>query len=429
MSQINLLEQEIVSAIRESESEIIDLISNLVSHPSLLGYEKSGQDFMQDQFLQLDLEVDRFEIDNDTLSKVKGYSPPVGEWKNHENVVGKFRSKKQTGKSLILNGHIDVVPVGAEELWSSPPFSPVVRNGRIYGRGSGDMKAGIAAYLMAFRAIKKLGYVPAADVILQSVVEEECTGNGALACLHRGYTADAAIIPEPFSETIMSAQVGVMWLQIEVTGKPAHVLNDTSGINAIESAFQIWQHLKTLTTDWNDPARRHPAFAKTKNPIKFNLGKIQGGEWASSLPTKCRMDIRCGFFPDEEPDSVRAAIENHLTRSVKTDLRLEGVDYKISYAGFQSPGCVVDTTSQPIQTLASAHHDVLGKEVELFASAATTDVRTFEIYGKIPATCYGPEATNIHAIDESVSIESSLKVASVLAIFIARWCQLEKITT
>ncbi|MEK9653615.1 MAG: M20/M25/M40 family metallo-hydrolase, partial [Betaproteobacteria bacterium] len=169
MSQINLLEQEIVSAIRESESEIIDLISNLVSHPSLLGYEKSGQDFMQDQFLQLDLEVDRFEIDNDTLSKVKGYSPPVGEWKNHENVVGKFRSKKQTGKSLILNGHIDVVPVGAEELWSSPPFSPVVRNGRIYGRGSGDMKAGIAAYLMAFRAIKKLGYVPAADVILQSV--------------------------------------------------------------------------------------------------------------------------------------------------------------------------------------------------------------------------------------------------------------------
>ncbi len=140
------------------------------------------------------------------------------------------------------------------------------------------------------------------------------------------------------------------------------------------------------------------------------------------------MDIRCGFFPDEEPDSIRAAIENHLTRSVKTDLRLEGVDYKISYAGFQSPGCVVDTTSQPIQTLASAHHDVLGKEVELFASAATTDVRTFEIYGKIPATCYGPEATNIHAIDESVSIESSLKVASVLAIFIARWCQLEKVT-
>ena len=95
MSQINSLEQEIISAIRESENEIIDLIRDLVSHPSLLGYEKSGQDFMEDQFLKLGLEVDRFEIDNDALCKVKGYSPPVGEWKNHENVVGKFRSKNR----------------------------------------------------------------------------------------------------------------------------------------------------------------------------------------------------------------------------------------------------------------------------------------------------------------------------------------------
>ena len=123
-------------------------------------------------------------------------------------------------------------PIGAEELWSSRPFEPVVRDGRLYGRGSGDMKAGIAAYVVAFEAIRKLGLQPAAPVYLQSVVEEECTGNGALACLHRGYRADAAVIPEPFNETILSAQVGVMWLQVEVLGRPAHVLNAAQGVNA-----------------------------------------------------------------------------------------------------------------------------------------------------------------------------------------------------
>ena len=108
--------------------------------------------------------------------------------------IGRNRLK---GRSLILNGHIDVVPTGPLDLWTNPPFAPRVENGWLYGRGSGDMKAGLIAGLAAFDALDRLGYRPAADVYLQSVVEEECTGNGALACLQRGYRADAAIIPEP----------------------------------------------------------------------------------------------------------------------------------------------------------------------------------------------------------------------------------------
>ncbi len=421
------VEKDILAAVDAGKDDLVSLTEALVGFPSLLGDEGPAQDFMEGLFRGMGLQVDRFEVVDEELSKLPGYSPAVGHWYNHDNVVATHKPKNPTGSSLILNGHIDVVPVGAEELWSTPPFKPTVQGDRLYGRGSGDMKAGIAAYVSAFRALTSLGLQPAAPVFLQSVVEEECTGNGALACLHRGYAADAAVIPEPFQETIMSAQVGVMWLQIEVTGKPAHVLNDALGLNAIEAAFALWNGLKPLANEWNRPENRHPAFAGLDTPIKFNLGKIRGGEWASSVATRCVMDIRCGFYPDISTDEVRNDIERHLDRVAAAEPRLAGIEFKVRYSGFQSEGCVIDTDHPLVTVLSESHQTVAGSRPEYFVSAATTDVRTFQLYGSIPATCYGPEASNIHGIDESVSIKSMNRVSAVLALFIARWCGVEKI--
>ncbi len=421
------LAREINALYKEQYADITSFLCALIKHPSLLGDEESAQNFIEETFTSMDLVVDRFAINHEALKTVEGYSPSVGEWDGHDNIVGVHRTKSSKGNSLILNGHIDVVPVGAEDLWSSKPFDPVIKDGRIYGRGGGDMKAGIAAYIFAFNSLKKLGYRPASDVFLQSVVEEECTGNGALACLHRGYKADAAIIPEPFNETIMSAQMGVMWLQIEVTGKPAHVLHDTQGNNAIEATFKIWAHLKKLASEWNKNKHLHPPFHAAEAPVKFNLGKISGGEWASSVPTRCQMDIRCGFFPGQSPKEIQQAIERHLEITIKNDSSLENINYTIAYSGFQSPGCVVDTSSKFISLLSDTHEKELGRPAELFASAATTDVRTFQLYGHIPATCYGPEALNIHGIDESVSIQSTVDVSRVICHFITQWCGIEKV--
>ena len=178
------------------------LLADLVRLPSLLGAEAPAQDLMARTFADLGLEVDRFAIDEAALRLQPGWSPSLTSYEGRENVVGVHKPHTAAGRSLILNGHIDVVPTGPEELWSAPPFEPVVRDGRLYGRGAGDMKAGIAAFVMAFKALKSLGLQPAAPVFLQSVVEEECTGNGALACVARGYRADAAVIPEPFNHTL-----------------------------------------------------------------------------------------------------------------------------------------------------------------------------------------------------------------------------------
>ncbi len=421
------LEKDILAAVAGSEDELLSIARTLVGFPSLLGDEAPAQDFMEGLFRGMGLKVDRFEVVDDELRKLPGYSPAVGHWYNHDNVVATHTPREQKGRSLILNGHIDVVPVGAEELWNTPPFEATLREGRLYGRGSGDMKAGIAAYVAAFRALNYLGLQPAAPVFLQSVVEEECTGNGALACLHRGYGAEAAVIPEPFQETIMSAQVGVMWLQVEVIGKPAHVLNDTEGINAIEAAYLLWCGLKALADKWNAPQNRHPAFAELETPIKFNLGKIRGGEWASSVATRCVMDLRCGFYPGMPPGTARDEIEKQLKATAASEARLKGVDWRIKYSGFQAEGCVSDVDTPLVKALAESHLAVAGERPEFFVSAATTDVRIFQLYGSIPATCYGPEACNIHGIDESVSVNSMNRVSAVLAIFIAKWCGVEKI--
>jgi acetylornithine deacetylase len=420
------LESEILTAVESSEAELTALLATLVRFPSLMGEEASAQDYLEGLFQGMGLRTLRFAVHDDELAHLPGFSPATGHWQRHDNVVATHRPRETRGRSLILNGHIDVVPVGADELWTVPPFEPVIKDGRLYGRGAGDMKAGIAAYITAFRVLRQLGVQPAASVFLQSEVEEECTGNGALACLHRGFRADAAVIPEPFNHSILDAQVGVMWFTVEVLGRPAHVLNAAHGINAIEAAFTLFDGLKGLVLEWNEPGNRHPAFAHVDQPIKLNLGRIQGGEWASSVPTRCVMELRIGFYPGVTAAASRAAVEACLRRTAASHPRLRDVQYKVRYAGFQAEGFVADRAAPMMGTLASAHESVMGAAPEWYASTATTDARTFHLYGSTPATCYGPEATNIHGIDESVSLASSVAVTKVLALFIARWCGLER---
>ncbi|MFQ5958130.1 MAG: M20/M25/M40 family metallo-hydrolase, partial [Alphaproteobacteria bacterium] len=217
--------EKIIAAVDALRDETVAMLCDLVRLDSTLGSEGPAQDYMARAFAALGLAVDRFEIELEAIRDHPGFSPVEWSYAGKENVVASHRPRTNTGRSLIFNGHIDVVPTGPADMWTDPPFDPVVRGGRLYGRGGGDMKAGIVSYYMAFKALQDLGVAPAAPLYMQSVVEEECTGNGALACLLRGYTADAAIIPEPFEQSLMTAQMGVMWFRVRVRGKPAHVLD------------------------------------------------------------------------------------------------------------------------------------------------------------------------------------------------------------
>jgi acetylornithine deacetylase len=417
----NGIEGEIADAVASLRGETVAMLSELVAMPSLLGEEAAAQDWIADTFGTMGLRVERFDIDEAKLRTHPGWSPSLVSYDGRPNVVGVHRPAEVRGRSLILNGHIDVVPVGNDAMWATPPFSPRVDGDRLYGRGAADMKAGIVAYVNAFRALQRMGLEPAAPVTLQSVIEEECTGNGALACLVQGYHADAAIIPEP-GNAVLVGQLGVMWLTLEVTGVPVHAMVAHTGTNAIDAARNLFAELKLLEREWNEPARRHPLWCRHEHPINFNLGRLVGGEWPSSVATTARADVRLSFYPGMSCESVRAAVESRLADAHAASPSRDSVRYAVTYRGFQAEGCVLDAGQPLVTELAAVHRDVTGEEVALEVGTGTTDARSFNLYGPIPATCYGPRGESIHGIDEWVSIDSTVRCTEVLARFIARWC-------
>jgi acetylornithine deacetylase len=429
-----LTEAEIVAAVAAQRDEAVAFLQALVREPSLLGQEASAQALMKQRFEALGLDVRELVIDEAKLRGHAGYSPSLVSYDGRCNVIGVHEPKAPDGgaapaargRSLILNGHIDVVPVGAERLWTRPPFEPWIDGDRLHGRGANDMKAGIVAYTMAMQALQRLGYEPAARVTLQSVIEEECTGNGALACLLAGYTADAAIIPEPFDE-LLSAQLGVMWVTLDVYGVPVHAAVAQTGIGAIEFMQYLVAELRKVEARWNEPRNRHPMFCQHDHPINFNLGRIEGGEWSSSVSTHCRADLRLGFYPGIKTVDVRHEVRRVIQAAHAAHPAHASVQVEISYRGFQAEGLVVDMDQPAMLTLMQAHRDITGREAGARASTATTDVRFFHLYGNIPATCYGPRGANIHGVDEWVSIESMQQVTAVLALFIARWCGVQRV--
>ncbi|MEZ0168323.1 ArgE/DapE family deacylase [Microvirga sp. TS319] len=428
MHQDQTFRRDLHAAVAARRDQAVERLRRLVRADTTLGRERQGQEIMADIFAEMGLAVETFDVDLSAIRDLPGFSPPVmPDYANRPNVVARHAPRgRPAGRSLIFNGHIDVVPPGEASLWTSPAFELSERDGRLYGRGAGDMKSGLVAYCLAFEALRDLGFAPAAPVSFQSVIEEECTGNGTLACVARGERADAAIIPEPFGQTIMTSQVGVMWVTVRVIGKPAHVLEASVGSNAILACHMLFQVLQELEAEWNQHSLRHPEFAANPHPLNFNLGRIEGGDWGSTVPCSATMLVRVGFYPGTPLASVRMMVEETIAATRARHPALAHSDIEISYRGFQAEGCVVDRGAPFMGVLAQAHRTVMGSDPTTLASTATTDIRFFELYGETPATCYGPSGGSYHGIDEWVSLDSILHVGEVLALFTAEWCGLER---
>jgi len=415
----------IMAAVDEGFDMQLALTQALVRFPSIRGAEQTAQDFMAGLMRERGWAVDRWRIDLDALRHLPGFSPVLSGYEDAINVVGSLRAERPRGRSLILNGHIDVVPVGPLDMWTRPPFEPEIREKWLYGRGSGDMKSGLVACVAALDALKRLGYRPAADVHVQSVIEEECTGNGALACLARGYRADAALIPEPLGEQLVRAQVGVLWFQVHVRGMPVHVMDAGSGSNAIEAAYELIHALHRLEARWNAPERRHPHYAHHPHPINLNIGKIAGGDWASSVPAWCVFDVRAALYPDQDIAEARREIETAIRDAARANRFLANAPPEIVYDGFAAEGYVLSRDEDASAVLRRAHQRSFGAPLSEIAATGTTDARFFGLYADIPALVYGPRAEAIHGFDERVELGSLRRVTQAIALFIADWCGLE----
>lgn len=426
------LKNRLSNAVDQEFDRQIAFLSELTSHPSTRGNEQSAQGFMADELAARGYELDRWQINLAEIQHLPGFSPVLGAYHDAVNVVGIHRSRTRQGRSLILNGHIDVVPAGPPDMWDSPPFEPRVADGWLYGRGGGDMKAGLASNLFALDALAACGLAPGGDVYFQSVVEEECTGNGALACLARGYTADAALIPEPFSEHLVTAQLGVIWFQVHLKGLPAHVAYAGSGSNAIEAAFPLIRALHEMEHLWNAAENRPDEYAQMDHALNLNIGKIEGGDWTSSVPAWSVFDVRMAIFPGQSIEAAKAEIEQVLLDAARENAFLRNSLPEIVYHGFHAEGYALTRDSSAnaasaILALEEAHRSVSGEALEREAITATTDARFFGLYANTPALVYGPRAEAIHGFNERVELESMRRITKATAIFIADWCSTEEV--
>ena len=287
------------------------------------------------------------------------------------------------------------------------------------------MKAGHAANLFCIDALRRIGLQPAATVYLQSVVEEESTGNGALMAHLRGYKADAVLIPEPEEEMLVRANVGVLWFQVEVRGLPVHVREMRNGANAIDAAYRIMAELRQLERDWNDAKVGREHYADVDHPINLNIGKIEGGDWASSVPGWCRIDCRIGLYPGEDAARASKVIVDRVADFARSDPFMSNNPPKVAFNGFRAEGYVQEPGTEAENVLARAHGASTGSVLQSFMTPGYLDTRVYALYDKVPSLCYGPISENIHGFDERVSLASLKRITGTMALFVAEWCGLE----
>ncbi|MBL6456973.1 ArgE/DapE family deacylase [Belnapia sp. T6] len=417
----------ILDAVDALRDESVETLKRLVRCPSTLGNEQSALSEMARIYEGLGLAPRRVPTVPAELAAHPGFSPPLISYEGRDNVVAVHHPRERRGRSLTLQGHVDVVPEGAADMWATPPYEPDIRDGRMYGRGAGDMKAGIVSYVTAFKAMRLAGLQPAAEVQMQSVIEEECSGNGALAAMLALPKTDAVIIPEPGPglDALYTAEVGVVWAWVTVSGRPAHVRDMQAGVNAIEAATIIAGAFKEYEREMNDGSRIHPAFRGVNHPVNVNLGTIEGGEWNSSVATRCRIGLRVGVMMGYTAAQTRADIER-LVEQAKQHERLRGAMVKLEFKGFMADPCVFDTDAAIVQLARRSYAEVTGGSLRDYPATGLTDGRFFTLYQDTPVACFGPDAVDIHGIDENVGLDSMHGITRTIALSMAEWCGIEK---
>lgn len=418
----------IAAAVERLFEEEVQFLESLVRFKSLRNEEVAAQDFIAASLEKRGFAVHRLRTDASLIGKHPAFSPATVDYAESWNVVGQKAGSGQGGRSLAFNSHVDVVPAGSAHRWTAPPFTPVRDGDWLYGRGAGDMKAGLAASIFALDAIAAAGLSLRGDVQIQSVVEEEITGNGAATLFAAGFTADAILSPEPTDEQLVRANAGVIKFRLETRGRPAHPRDPESGQSAIDLMIRLIGHLRLLERQWIAEREGKHWFADLANPVALTIGTISGGDWIASIPSDCVAEGRVGFYPGEDPIVRAREVEAFLAKVQAEDPALSGEGtVTLTWVGVMHGGYELAEDTAAEQSLRSAHAAThAGADLPSYVMACYLDAAVFSVHGNIPSLVYGPISENIHGIDERVSLSSLKRVTETLALFVADWCGVDE---
>lgn len=396
----------------------VEVLSALVQSPSLAGAEETAQRLLAEHAAAAQLEIDLWQVDVDALAEHPDHATADHSAIPRPNLTAILRGSGG-GRSLALSGHVDVVSAEPAGLWTDLPFSGAVSGDRLYGRGALDMKGGLVAALLAMEAIRTASIAHRGDIVFESVIEEESTGNGTLAARLRGPNTDAAIIPEISHEDVQIANPGVLWFEITVRGRAAYVGLAGASVNAIDVAADVIAFLRSLPAVMNAEFS-HPAYDAYPAPLTLNVGTISGGDWPSNVPLECVLGVRMSFPLDWSVERAKAFVTDRIGDFAASHSWLAENAPRIRWHGFQAHGYAIDPDDPIVALLRSEVTAVSGEEARVSPMFGTADARYFADAG-IPAVYYGPTGGGMHSPDEWVSLSSVRRVATVLARTAAAW--------
>jgi acetylornithine deacetylase len=416
---VNVLRQNadaLDTAIAAHTEPALTFLDALIAQPSVLGNEEGALNLLAGELETLGFEPAWFPIPEDIAGLPYAAIPPshAQDTPRRALVATKPGADPQAGRSLLINGHLDVVPSGDPTRWASDPFTPVRRDGWLYGRGAGDMKGGWAMVVLALRALKDVAPNPAGDLIVVGAIEEECGGNGTLATVNAGVRADAALLPEPSDLELLTAGNGVLWLDVEVRGSLGHAESAHTGSSALDAAWSVVGSLRELTAEFERDA---PSGAH----YNVNVGVFEAGDWPSTVPGAARLRVRVGFPPSMSPGDAEQRVREVVDHAARADPWLADNPPAITPSGFRAEAYELDPNDPLIEAIADAHEHAHGNRPGIISTNGTTDARFYLNQAGMPALCYGPHAQRIHGVDEAVELDSIVAGARTVARFMDAW--------
>jgi acetylornithine deacetylase len=390
----------------------------LIRIPSVTGEERAAQTLVERMLQDAGLEVDHFEADLSHLTAHPRF--PGMEVERTEAVLVAGLLGDKGDRSLILNGHVDVVPVGDRQAWHSSPWSAHIHAGRLYGRGACDMKAGLAIAISAAAALKKSGLKLRGRLVVQSVVGEEDGGIGSFAMADRGYRADAAYILEPTRLRLIPAQAGALSFRLRIIGRAAHASVRYEGISAIEKFEVVEARLRQLERSLNQ--QPHPLLAHYPVAYPLSIGRLRAGSWSSSVPDELECEGRVGVPIGMASSEVRRLFAEALTDVCQRDPWLAEHPPRLEWFGGQFDAVEADPGLPAFAALAAAHADEFGLAPEHDGAPYGSDMRLLVHEAETPAILYGPgDIRQAHATDEWISVDEIVQAARVVTAGAARY--------
>ena len=395
----------------------IALLEDLVRAESTLGRESSALEVLAAALEELDFVIERAPIPDSIAADPSAGVPPLS-YAGRYNLVARRPGTDVDAPSLLINGHIDVVPVEDAGGWTSPPFEPSTRDGWLFGRGAGDMKCGFAMGVLAIRALDAVqpGW-QRGDLIVVAVIEEECTGNGTLATGRSGVLADAAVLLECTNLELLLAGIAIVWVEIEVEGRAGHAEASETSVNPILASAAVLEGLRRLEQRMQDEHRAgggDPVFAGIEAPYAVNVGRFTSGSWASSVPEVARIEVRVGHPGSWSADETLEEVRSAVLQVCADDPWLVEHPPRFRLSGYRAERYSQDPAHPLVQRFVRAHEAAHGSTPRSIAMGSTTDARYYVNRFDVPAIAYGPRVRNIHGVDEAVELSSIVDGARTL---------------